>query len=449
MQETVIINRLYHRELIGRMDEIDELEKKWNCRIIFPSTETASDVVTISGPEYQVPQAVDEFLVCIEFSPKRSPMLPCPRHCRDVTSAEFSQGMVPESNEIGLPSSPELREFLQSDDFRSEVQHKLKTQYEVDLEVTQEVKRVSTPTGEKTSRPMETLLLMYTRNNAGGVKDAVEFLMSRLVAHGLDVSTIKSSTPRPKSDSFEDNLPFFNSKLLQHAPAPVVTTSPVQPTPVEEASERSIFDRLRKPGSISSISSFLERRKNHHQSNSAGSIFRNGSSNCSKASLVSIESQSSSYRNPWNDSGVNLVDEDHPQHGQNGGPQGHQQQQQQGVQQTVFAAANGGWPVRPTTNKIMTSPTGPGMMGVNMSMSMMNVSGGGTGEHTPRYDVRASFDSGRPSTSHSMMGVGGVGGGFPNGHTNGHTNGNMNMNGNMNGNGGFGMSSMGGAAGGR
>lgn len=46
------------------MNEIDELEKKWNCKIDFPSTEMASDVVTISGPEYQVPKAVDEFLVC-------------------------------------------------------------------------------------------------------------------------------------------------------------------------------------------------------------------------------------------------------------------------------------------------------------------------------------------------------------------------------------------------
>lgn len=64
VSETVVINRLYHRELIGRMNEIDELEKKWNCKIDFPSTEMASDVVTISGPEYQVPQAVDEFLVC-------------------------------------------------------------------------------------------------------------------------------------------------------------------------------------------------------------------------------------------------------------------------------------------------------------------------------------------------------------------------------------------------
>ena len=45
------------------MSELEELEKKWNCKIIFPSTEMASDSVTIAGPEYQVPQAVDEFLV--------------------------------------------------------------------------------------------------------------------------------------------------------------------------------------------------------------------------------------------------------------------------------------------------------------------------------------------------------------------------------------------------
>jgi hypothetical protein len=67
VSETVLINRLYHRELLVRIREIEELEKKWNCKIEFPSTEMASDVVTISGPEYQVPQAVDAFLVCHWF----------------------------------------------------------------------------------------------------------------------------------------------------------------------------------------------------------------------------------------------------------------------------------------------------------------------------------------------------------------------------------------------
>ncbi len=59
------------------MNEIDELEKKWNCKIDFPSTEMASDVVTISGPEYQVPQAVDEFLVRPFIHPQTYITLTC------------------------------------------------------------------------------------------------------------------------------------------------------------------------------------------------------------------------------------------------------------------------------------------------------------------------------------------------------------------------------------
>lgn len=61
--QTVNVNRLYHRQLIARMSQLEELEKTWNCKIIFPSTEQASDDVTISGPEWQVPHCVDAFLV--------------------------------------------------------------------------------------------------------------------------------------------------------------------------------------------------------------------------------------------------------------------------------------------------------------------------------------------------------------------------------------------------
>ena len=58
------------------MIEIEELEKKWNCKIDFPNTEQASDVITISGPEYQVPQALDAFLVCrAVFADGRDPFL--------------------------------------------------------------------------------------------------------------------------------------------------------------------------------------------------------------------------------------------------------------------------------------------------------------------------------------------------------------------------------------
>lgn len=61
--QIVNVDRLYHRQLLTRLPEIETLEKKWNCKIVFPSTEQASDEVTVTGPQWQVPQCVDEFLV--------------------------------------------------------------------------------------------------------------------------------------------------------------------------------------------------------------------------------------------------------------------------------------------------------------------------------------------------------------------------------------------------
>lgn len=338
VSERVVINRLYHRELLARMTEIDELEKKWNCKIEFPPTELASDVVTISGPEYQVPQAVDALL-----------------------------GMVPESHELLFHSSEELRDYFKSSDYRDNVCSKLKEQYEVDTAVDISTDLPVTPEEGSNSPPVPTedrVVLGYTRNNAGGLKDAIDFLISRLVAHGLDATTVKGAIPRPKSDSFEESLPFFDSKLLQHAPAPLVTDSPTRPNFPDDTSERgSIFERLRKPGSISSFSSFIG-RKNH--SASPGSFFKHASSNASKASLVSMESRDSGYRNPWNDSGVNLPEDDLPVLGS-----------------SHSHSSSNGWPVRFDTKfPFSTAP----------------------GDLTPKHDLRASFDSGRPSTSNSTSG---------------------------------------------
>lgn len=62
--QVVPVDRLYHRQLLARLSDIAIMEKKWNCKIIFPSTEQASDEVTFTGPQWQVPLCVDEFLVC-------------------------------------------------------------------------------------------------------------------------------------------------------------------------------------------------------------------------------------------------------------------------------------------------------------------------------------------------------------------------------------------------
>ncbi|KAF7872352.1 hypothetical protein EAF04_003274 [Stromatinia cepivora] len=326
--QTVNVDRLYHRQLLARLNQIEELEKKWNCKVIFPSTEQASDDVTISGPEWQVPHCVDEFL-----------------------------GMVPDSHELVLARTSELMKFFSSKAFKTEMAPKLKSQYVVEVQVNED-------SSERTEDDGPTIILLwtFTRNNAGGVRDAIDFLFSNIAAAGIEVTTVKGTIPRPKSDSFEESLPYFDSKLLQHAPAPMATDSPTKSSFGDDvARERSnIFDKLRKPGSMSSISSFLNGRKNSSQS-PAGSFFRNGSRNASRTSLISIESTRSfnADRNPWNDSGVNLPDDDTTP-----------------------------WPTR---------QFGSGSGSIHDGKHTH----GHPGDATPRHSMRASTDSGRPSTSNS------------------------------------------------
>ena len=290
--------------------------------------------------------------------------------------------MVPESHEIVLPAPAQLREYFKTSDFEQQVRQILKSSYEVELEVRQDSKLQDLKLSEEPEAIEERLLLQYTRNNAGGLKDAIDFLVSRLIPHGLDADTVKGAIPRPKSDSFEDSLPFFDSKLIHNAPTPLGTDSPTRSTFGDDVSDRgSLFGKIRKPGSISSISSFLDRRKNNHsQSPGSSSFFKQASSNASRASLaslnnasraslISMESRDSGYRNPWNDSGINLPEEG----------------------EASFPGNGGAWPLRfenKSENKLPLFANSTFM----------------TGDMTPRYDPRASHDSGRPSTSQSMNG---------------------------------------------
>lgn len=323
--QTVKIDRLYHRQLLSRLSEIDQLEKDWNCKIIFPSTEQATDELTVTGPQWLVPKCIDAFL-----------------------------GMVPDKHEVVMERTAPLIKFLESPEFVQNIVPKLKTQYEVEVTVHEGSEdRVSSGT------PSVTLLWSFTRNNAGGVSDAMDFLQSEFATAGVEPVFIRGAIPRPKPDTFEESLQFFDSKLLQHAPAPVSTDSPTKGTFGDEARERStLLERLRgKPGSsISSISSFLDRRKNSSQSTTS---FFKGSSNVSKSSLISIESTRSfnADRNPWNDSGVNLPDDD----------------------------THSSWPVPRIHGN-----------GLDNKLAVPH-----PGDATPRHNTRQSADSGRPSTSHS------------------------------------------------
>jgi len=148
--------------------------------------------------------------------------------------------------------------------------------------------------------------------------------------------------------------------LLQRAEPPVDSTDSPTRSHFGDDERPGMLDRLRKPGSMSSFTSIFNGRKNG--TNSPGSLFKHASSNASKASLASIESQGSGYRNPWNDSGINLAEDEHH---------------------------SNSWPM-PAPRFENKFPFGS--------------TSAASGELTPRYDPRASVDSGRPSTSHSASG---------------------------------------------
>jgi hypothetical protein len=262
--------------------------------------------------------------------------------------------MVPESHDLAFPTTVELSTHIRSAEFKAEILDKLKTQHVVDAQL--QDRQIEQVDGKE--EYYETFHLVYTRNNAGGLKDAIDFLLNQLVIRGLDTNTIRGALPRPKSDSFEDNLPFFESKLLQRAgPGPEDGTDSPTRSHFGDDEPRGMLDRLRKPGSMS-FTNIFNGRKN---TNSPGSLFKHASSNASKASLASLES-TGSYRNPWNDSGINLADDEHH---------------------------TNGWPM-PTPRFESKFPFGS--------------TSAASGDATPRYDPRGSVDSGRPSTSHSASG---------------------------------------------
>jgi hypothetical protein len=283
--------------------------------------------------------------------------------------------MVPETHEIEFPTDEILRTFLNSDEFRSDILQKLKDQYVVEVAVHE-------PHSEKQGDvevTVERLVLSYTRNNAGGLKDAIDFLLLPLISRGLDSNTVKGAIPRPKSDSFEDNMPFFESKLLQPA---FSTESPTRPSFVEDNSSRSLFDKLRKPGSMSSFSSFIERRRKNG-SNSPGSLFMHASNNASKASLVSMESRDSGYRNPWNDSGIDLEhDQGHSNHGNGWGSFGTSITRPSTSSNSLSGAWEPKFPFGVNGNASQSSLNTPMIPG----LGMMNGNGG---DITPKYDAQS------------------------------------------------------------
>ncbi|KAJ9474011.1 KH domain-containing protein [Pseudozyma hubeiensis] len=178
ISETVTISRRYHRTLLGeKAIFIHDIESKTSSSVRFPARESASDLVTIFGPESQIHIAAQMLLDHVPFE------------------AEFR-----------APNSTELADAIQTDEFTA-LAEQLKRDLSIAVSPVIEQRR---PGGEAVFK------LQLNRSNTDFLptaKDAIEdFLINRN-------ANIYAAPSRARSDSFASAFPHFANKLISTAAA--------------------------------------------------------------------------------------------------------------------------------------------------------------------------------------------------------------------------------------
>ncbi|GAA6049311.1 hypothetical protein JCM3770_005934 [Rhodotorula araucariae] len=171
--ETVAIPRRYHRTLLGEKSIfIHDIEAKTNSHVRFPSKETASDVVSIFGPESQVHIA-----------------------------AQMLLDHVPFEAEYRLPHSTEMANLALSQDFVA-----LTEKVKRDLNIT------ILPWVDRSGNNEETIIrFCLNRSNVDFLATSRDLVEEYLVQRNIN---LYPGSLRPRSDSFADVFAPFNSKLL-------------------------------------------------------------------------------------------------------------------------------------------------------------------------------------------------------------------------------------------
>ncbi|OZJ06017.1 hypothetical protein BZG36_01075 [Bifiguratus adelaidae] len=252
INQTISVPRQLHRELIRQHNNfIHEIEERTNTTIRWPDRESASEIVTLVGPESQLNTGTQLFLE-----------------------------LIPEEYHYRVPSSTALSNLLGDTDIQDKVVTRVKREFNFDLilptlpistpsipgsnvlgaDLLSEDKAVSnnasntqeglepqksrlsmtfsdcpdSPTNSLTSSnssgpstQMEekeaevAFIFRFTRNNMDCLQSATEVLIQYLREAQVPLfPETKSDLRRPRSDSFADAFPHFNSKLLASVAPP-------------------------------------------------------------------------------------------------------------------------------------------------------------------------------------------------------------------------------------
>ncbi|KAF8226064.1 cytoplasmic protein [Tricholoma matsutake] len=188
VNETVSIPRRYHRTLLGEKSIfIHDIEAKTNSRVRFPDKETASDVVTIFGPESQVQIAAAMLL-----------------------------DHVPFEADMAVPPSADLPRICASDGFNKLAE---RVKRELQVSVVPNVKTAGITNGSSGSEtPTEfSFKFRCQRSNSDFLITAREMLEQFLISNNVLVYPSPTAHTHKRGDSFAEAFPHFDSKVLSTA----------------------------------------------------------------------------------------------------------------------------------------------------------------------------------------------------------------------------------------
>ncbi|KAI7818872.1 hypothetical protein BC939DRAFT_400990 [Gamsiella multidivaricata] len=189
VQHSIIIPKQYHLSLLSdHARELSELQSATNAMIRFPEKETGSDVVWISGPESLVHQATSMLL-----------------------------SLVDEQYVYPVPFSEAMFRVLAKPEFKTEVLDKMKNEWNMTLVPPLPVETAACINKQNESAAGindHLFVFKYSRNNEDYLQNAKELLVQFLIDNQIEVYDDEIRVRRPRSDSFAEAFPHFNSKIL-------------------------------------------------------------------------------------------------------------------------------------------------------------------------------------------------------------------------------------------
>ncbi|KAF9114158.1 hypothetical protein BGX27_011514 [Mortierella sp. AM989] len=269
VHHSISIPKQYHLSLLfDHAKAMSELHEATNATVRFPEKETGSDIVSISGPECFIQQAIsmllslvdEQYVYPVPFSEAMDRVLAKPEFKSDVLDKiknDWNINLVPpharEASTITATTENGAKAEVNLDSKssasssasrrQSALSHLTSKGHGEDESAGELARSLSSLTDsdddddEDSEEEDHVFVFKYSRNNEDHLQSAKELLVQYLVHNQIEVYDDEIRVQRPRSDSFAEAFPHFNSKILssvaggdQPTPAPFSNYSLFQNT---------------------------------------------------------------------------------------------------------------------------------------------------------------------------------------------------------------------------